>query len=113
MVVPLLQAPKFRKLRRSALILGLSNALIIIIIIIMGTVIVIITRYSCGEKDIAPVFVIMMARFVRTGAMIGTGIAQQDTASSILTSQADLPDSQADIRHQKRILQVGDQLIGR
>nr|XP_016508025.1 PREDICTED: uncharacterized protein LOC107825659 [Nicotiana tabacum] len=98
MVVPLLEAPEFRKLRRSALVLGLSNALIII----MGTGIVIITRYSCGEKDIAPVFVIMMASFVRIGAMIGTGIAQQDTASSILTSEADLPDSQAAIRHQRR-----------
>ncbi|XP_016460829.2 uncharacterized protein LOC107784247 isoform X2 [Nicotiana tabacum] len=98
MVVPLLQAPEFRKLRRSALILGLSNALIII----MGAIIVIITRYSCGEKDIAPVFVIMMASFVRIGAMIGTGIAQQDTASCILTSQSDLPDSQAAIRHQRR-----------
>ncbi|MCE3049450.1 hypothetical protein HAX54_044833 [Datura stramonium] len=96
-MVPL-RAPELKRIRRSALILGVSNALIII----MGAVIVIVARSSCGEKGIAPVFVIMMVSFIRIGAMIGTGIAQQRTASSILSSQTDMPDSQAAIRHQRR-----------
>lgn len=99
-MVPL-PAPELKRLRRSAVVLGVSNALIII----MGTVIVIVARSTCGENDgIAPVFVIMMVSFIRIGAMIGTGIAQQHTASSILTSQTDLPDSQLAIRRQRRVI---------
>lgn len=97
-MVPL-PAPELKKLRRSAVILGVSNALIII----LGTVIVIVAHSTCGKNaDSAPVFVIMMVSFIRIGAMIGTGIAQQHTASSILTCQSNLPDSQAAIRHQRR-----------
>lgn len=98
-MVPL-PAPELKKLRRSAVILGVSNALIII----LGTVIVIVAHSTCGKNaDSAPVFVIMMVSFIRIGAMIGTGIAQQHTASSILTCQSNLPDSQAAIRHQRRV----------
>ncbi|XP_060179453.1 uncharacterized protein LOC132609483 isoform X1 [Lycium barbarum] len=96
-MVPI-KAPEFKRLRRSALVLGVSNALIII----MGVVIVIVARNSCGHKGIAPVIVLMVVSLTRICAMIGTGIAQQHTASSILTSQTDLPDSQAAIRHQRR-----------
>lgn len=95
-MLPLPAAPELKRLRRSALLLGISNALIIV----MGAVIVIIVaRSSCVGKDIAPVFSMMIVSFARIGAMIGTGIAQQHTASSILTSHTD---SQPAIRHQRR-----------
>lgn len=80
--------------------LGVSNALIII----MGILIVIVAHSTCGENDgTSPVMVMIMVSFIRIGAMIGTGIAQQHTASSILTSQTDLPDSQIAIRQQRRV----------
>uniref|UniRef100_A0A3Q7IAN7 Uncharacterized protein n=1 Tax=Solanum lycopersicum TaxID=4081 RepID=A0A3Q7IAN7_SOLLC len=94
-----LPAPELKRLRRSAVVLGVSNALIII----MGILIVIVAHSTCGENDgTSPVMVMIMVSFIRIGAMIGTGIAQQHTASSILTSQTDLPDSQIAIRQQRR-----------
>lgn len=95
-----LPAPELKRLRRSAVVLGVSNALIII----MGILIVIVAHSTCGENDgTSPVMVMIMVSFIRIGAMIGTGIAQQHTASSILTSQTDLPDSQIAIRQQRRV----------
>ncbi|KAH0638217.1 hypothetical protein KY289_038132 [Solanum tuberosum] len=97
-MVPL-PAPELKRLRRSAVVLGVSNALIII----MGILIVIVAHSTCGENDgTAPVILMLMVSIIRIGAMIGTGIAQQHTASSILTSQTDLPDSQVAIRQQRR-----------
>ncbi|PHU21273.1 hypothetical protein BC332_06380 [Capsicum chinense] len=108
-MVPL-HAPQFNRLRRSALLLGVSNALIII----MGIVIVVVVVAggdSCKDKGVAPVIVTMMVSVIRISAMIATGIAQQHTASSILTTYTDLPDSQAAIRQQRRVILVNPDLI--
>ncbi|KAF3673502.1 putative V-type proton ATPase subunit e-like [Capsicum annuum] len=101
-MVPL-HAPQFKRLRRSALLLGVSNALIIIMgIVIVFVVVVVAGGDSCKDKGVAPVIVAMMVSVIRISAMIATGIAQQHAASSILTTYTDLPDSQAAIRQQRR-----------
>ncbi|PHT28624.1 hypothetical protein CQW23_31757 [Capsicum baccatum] len=100
-MVPL-HAPQFNRLRRSALLLGVSNALIIIMGIVIVVVVVVAGGDSCKDKGVAPVIVAMMVSVIRISAMIATGIAQQHTASSILTTYTDLPDSQAAIRQQRR-----------
>ncbi|KAF3626650.1 hypothetical protein FXO38_24012 [Capsicum annuum] len=71
-MVPL-HAPQFKRLRRSALLLGVSNVLSIIMGIVIVIVVVVAGGDSCKDKGVAPVIVAMMVSVIRIGAMIATG----------------------------------------
>uniref|UniRef100_A0A5B7ATG0 Uncharacterized protein n=1 Tax=Davidia involucrata TaxID=16924 RepID=A0A5B7ATG0_DAVIN len=88
-----------KNLRWAAVILGVSNVLVII----LGVILMVLVYPSCGHADILPFLLILLASCVRIAAMIPTGIAQQATAMMILKSPAETALVDAVIRHERRM----------
>ncbi|KAA8531338.1 hypothetical protein F0562_006047 [Nyssa sinensis] len=89
-----------KNLRWAAVIMGVSNVLVII----LGVILMVLVYPSCGHADILPFLLILLASGVRIAAMIPTGIAQQATAMMILKSPAaETAVMDAVIRHETRM----------
>lgn len=87
------------KLRWSAVVLGISN----LVVIIFGIVLIARMYPNCGYGDILPFFAIWLVSFVRIVAMIRTAIAQRATALLVLNTVSETPIVDALIRHEKRM----------
>lgn len=94
---------KRSSIRSSTYVIGISN----LVVIVLGVILVIYSSFGrCNGGKILPLIVVAMAASVRIIAMFGIAIAQQATATSILSSpQVDSSSSAVDavIRHERRM----------
>lgn len=89
----------FKKLRLSAVILGVSNMMVII----LGIIIITLVYPTCRNGDIFPFLVVVLVSCVRIIAMIRTAIAQLETANLVLKSHGETPIVDALMRHERRV----------
>ncbi|KAM7465520.1 hypothetical protein LguiB_013082 [Lonicera macranthoides] len=88
----------FKKLRWSAVILGVLNMMVII----LGIIIITLVYPTCRNGDIFPFLVVVLVSCVRIIAMIRTAIAQLETANLVLKSHGETPIVDALMRHERR-----------
>ncbi|XP_077211969.1 lipase class 3 family protein isoform X2 [Tasmannia lanceolata] len=90
---------KLKSLRWVTIFLAVSN----VGLIFLGGFLMISVYPGCSRGKILPVGVVTVVAFFRIMSMIGTGIAQEATASTIVSQQAESSVVNAVIRHQRRM----------
>ncbi|PIA29866.1 hypothetical protein AQUCO_05800146v1 [Aquilegia coerulea] len=88
---------KIRTLRWVTLILGISN----LVVIVLGGILVVSS--SCSSGMILPFVVIMVTSSIRIMSMVGIGIAQEATATTIISSPQETLAVDAVIRQERRM----------
>ncbi|XP_042491710.1 uncharacterized protein LOC122071424 isoform X7 [Macadamia integrifolia] len=88
---------KLKRLRWITVISGISN----IVVIGLGGFLVISVLPGCG-RDVLPIFIVLVSAGVRIMSMIGTGIAQEASAITILRSPTESSVVDSFIRHERR-----------
>ncbi|KAL5703162.1 hypothetical protein ACHQM5_028289 [Ranunculus cassubicifolius] len=88
---------KLKTLRWITIILGISN----LIVIFLGSIIIVSSK--CSKGMILPFVIAVITSIVRVVSMIGTGIAQEATANTIISSPAESLVVDAVIRQERRM----------
>ncbi|GAB4834160.1 hypothetical protein Ancab_032424 [Ancistrocladus abbreviatus] len=89
-----------KNLRRTTIVLGLSN----MAVIALGTTLLVLGHHICKRHRLVPVFLVSIGSVVRIVTMVRCAIEQEATAMSIVSSSPDLSMVDADVtRIQRRM----------
>ncbi|KAF8402223.1 hypothetical protein HHK36_013175 [Tetracentron sinense] len=94
-----MRVSKPRSLRWVALVSGVLN----FVVVILGGFLMIMALTDCGRGKFIPFAIVSVAAGLRIMSMIGTGISQEATATTILSCPAESSFADAVIRHERRV----------